>query len=182
MSRGPGVCPRPVYREPHRPRQTCTCCERFVQAPLPSRPIERGRPGPGLLAHVPPLGDASIACRATDGSAGFGGVSRSGTIREVACMAHIRRKVVDLHRLQGSPIAEEAVGRNSMPSKKAPEVPRQTNVPNCAEPMPPPSSTIRSNGWLEQWLAIQLTTISGEPPLAQANLRWPEHSDMPWPA
>ncbi len=35
-----------------RPRLTCTCCERFVQAPLPSRPIERGRPGPGLLAHV----------------------------------------------------------------------------------------------------------------------------------
>ncbi|WP_350310458.1 IS66 family transposase zinc-finger binding domain-containing protein [Paracoccus sp. SSJ] len=34
-----------------RPRQTCTCCERFVQAPLPSRPIERGRPGPGLLTH-----------------------------------------------------------------------------------------------------------------------------------
>ena len=31
---------------------TCACCERFVQAPLPSRPIERGRPGPGLLAHV----------------------------------------------------------------------------------------------------------------------------------
>ncbi len=35
-----------------RPRLTCTCYERFVQAPLPSRPIERGRPGPGLLAHV----------------------------------------------------------------------------------------------------------------------------------
>ena len=35
-----------------RPRLTCSCCERFVQAPLPSRPIERGRPGPGLLAHV----------------------------------------------------------------------------------------------------------------------------------
>jgi hypothetical protein len=30
----------------------CRCCERFHQAPLPSRPIERGRPGPGLLAHV----------------------------------------------------------------------------------------------------------------------------------
>lgn len=26
--------------------------EAFCQAPLPSRPIERGRPGPGLLAHV----------------------------------------------------------------------------------------------------------------------------------
>lgn len=35
-----------------RPRFTCACCERFVQAPLPSRPIERGRSGPGLLAHV----------------------------------------------------------------------------------------------------------------------------------
>lgn len=30
----------------------CTCCEAITQAPLPSRPIERGRPGPGLLAHV----------------------------------------------------------------------------------------------------------------------------------
>jgi len=30
----------------------CSCCERFHQAALPSRPIERGRPGPGLLAHV----------------------------------------------------------------------------------------------------------------------------------
>jgi len=30
----------------------CSCCEAVLQAPLPSRPIERGRPGPGLLAHV----------------------------------------------------------------------------------------------------------------------------------
>ncbi len=35
-----------------RPRMACTKCERFAQAELPSRPIERGRPGPGLLAHV----------------------------------------------------------------------------------------------------------------------------------
>ena len=35
-----------------RPRMTCTCCEAFVQAELPSRPITRGRPGPGLLAHI----------------------------------------------------------------------------------------------------------------------------------
>ena len=35
-----------------RPRLTCACCERFVQAPLQSRPIEPGRPGPGLLADV----------------------------------------------------------------------------------------------------------------------------------
>lgn len=35
-----------------RPRMTCTCCDAFAQAELPSRPITRGRPGPGLLAHV----------------------------------------------------------------------------------------------------------------------------------
>ena len=35
-----------------RPRMACSCCEKIVQAALPSRPIERGRPGPGLLAHV----------------------------------------------------------------------------------------------------------------------------------
>ena len=41
-----------VVRRIVRPRMACTCCEAFSQAPLPSRPIERGRPGPGLLAHV----------------------------------------------------------------------------------------------------------------------------------
>ena len=35
-----------------RPRLACACCEAICQAPLPARPIERGRPGPGLLAHV----------------------------------------------------------------------------------------------------------------------------------
>lgn len=35
-----------------RPRFACSGCEMFTQAVLPSRPIERGRPGPGLLAHV----------------------------------------------------------------------------------------------------------------------------------
>jgi transposase len=35
-----------------RPRCACASCEAIQQAPLPARPIERGRPGPGLLAHV----------------------------------------------------------------------------------------------------------------------------------
>ena len=35
-----------------RPKVSCRACETIVQAPLPSLPIERGRPGPGLLAHV----------------------------------------------------------------------------------------------------------------------------------
>ncbi len=41
-----------IVRRIIRPRMACTCCEVITQAQLPSRPIERGRPGPGLLAHV----------------------------------------------------------------------------------------------------------------------------------
>jgi transposase len=35
-----------------RPKLACAGCDRIVQAPAPSRPIERGLAGPGLLAHV----------------------------------------------------------------------------------------------------------------------------------
>ena len=35
-----------------RPKFACAGCERVVEAPAPSRPIERGLAGPALLAHV----------------------------------------------------------------------------------------------------------------------------------
>jgi transposase len=35
-----------------RPTFACNHCERVVEAPAPSRPIERGLAGPALLAHV----------------------------------------------------------------------------------------------------------------------------------
>src|SRR5512134_3315545 len=35
-----------------RPRFACRACESIAQEPMPSLPIERGRPGPGLLAQV----------------------------------------------------------------------------------------------------------------------------------
>jgi transposase len=35
-----------------RPKLSCDACDRIVQAPAPSRPIDRGLAGPGLLAHV----------------------------------------------------------------------------------------------------------------------------------
>jgi transposase len=35
-----------------RPKLSCRLCETIVQLPMPSLPIERGKPGPGLLAHV----------------------------------------------------------------------------------------------------------------------------------
>src|SRR5436190_22775835 len=35
-----------------RPKLACPACERIVQMEAPSRPIERGMAGAGLLAHV----------------------------------------------------------------------------------------------------------------------------------
>ncbi|BEG32695.1 hypothetical protein VEF5_45910 (plasmid) [Escherichia coli] len=35
-----------------REKHACTQCDAIVQAPAPSRPIERGIAGPGLLACV----------------------------------------------------------------------------------------------------------------------------------
>ena len=35
-----------------RPAYSCRRCERMVQKPMPSLPVERGRPSPGLLAHI----------------------------------------------------------------------------------------------------------------------------------
>jgi transposase len=42
-----------VIREYVRPKYACASCQQgVVQASLPARPIEKGRPGAGLLAHV----------------------------------------------------------------------------------------------------------------------------------
>jgi transposase len=46
-----------------------------------------------------------------DGFGGFEELYRSGGIREVACMAHVRRKFVDVFKFQGSHIAEQAIQR-----------------------------------------------------------------------
>jgi len=35
-----------------RPKYACRCCERIFQAVAPDLPIDRGRPGPGLLANI----------------------------------------------------------------------------------------------------------------------------------
>jgi transposase len=260
-----------------RPRLACTCCEVVCQAPLPSRPIERGRPGPGLLArvlvakygdHLPlyrqsqifaregidldrstlagwvgkstallePLADAigrhalggpaifaddtSIKLQApgnggtktariwtyvrderpwlgpgppaacyrftvdrkgehpashlagyqgwmhADGYAGFNELFRSGGgVREVACLAHIRRKFVDVFQSEGSIIAEEAIkriaglyavekdGRGCPPGERARL--RQTRAKPIVDS-------------LETWLHAQLPKISGKSELAKA--------------
>lgn len=259
-----------------RPRLACAGCERFVQAPLPSRPIERGRPGPGLLAHVlvskyadhlplyrqsqiferedidlerstltdwvgrstallEPLADAigrhvlagqaifaddtpvqmlapgtgrtdtarlwayvrderpwagpgppAAAYRFSpdrrsehpqrhlasfagwmhaDAYAGYGDLYRSGGIQEVACLAHVRRKFVDVHRSQGSSIAEDAIGR----------IARLYAVEAAARGLPPEERVRLRQAEaqpildeLEVWLAAQLPSLSGKSPLAGA--------------
>ena len=259
-----------------RPRFACSGCDHFTQAQLPTRPIERGRPGPGLLAHVlvskyadhlplyrqnkiyqregldldrstmadwvgkstallEPLADAigrhvrdgqAIFADDTpvkmlapgtgktqtarlwvygrderpwngdappaawyqfsgdrkghhpkdhlkdykgwmhaDGYAGYEDLYRSGHICEVACMAHIRRKFVDVHRVQGSSIAEEAITRIAqlyVIEKRARGSPpderrklRQTEARPVFDD-------------LEFWLHTQLPNISGKSPLAGA--------------
>ena len=261
-----------------RPRMACRSCEQIVQAPLPSRPIERGRTGPGLLAHVlvskyadhcplyrqsgiyaregidldrstlsdwvgrstrllEPLSEAigrhvragpaifaddtpvkmqaKIKCKTgriwtyvrderpwnsqgnsqappaawyrfstdrkgahpadhlagfegwvhADGYAGFNELYRSGGIQEVACMAHIRRKFVDLFQSQGSVVAEEAIRR--IAALYAVEKEARGLAPEArAELRQDHAKPVLDD--LEAWLGLQLPKISGKSELAKA--------------
>jgi len=265
-----------VVRRIIRPRMACKACEAICQAPLPSRPIERGRPGPGLLAHVlvskyadhlplyrqsqvygregvdlerstladwvgksaallEPLADAigrhvfngsaifaddtplamlnpgagkTRTARAwvyvrderpwaseeppaafyrftpdrkgqhpadhlaryqgwmhADGYAGFDKLCRDGRIKEVACLAHVRRKFVDIHRAQGSAIAEEAIKRIAALYAIEDEARGRPPDERLAIRQARAGPQIED---LEAWLKQQLPRISGKSPLATA--------------
>lgn len=259
-----------------RPRCACRSCETFQQAPLPSRPIERGRPGPGLLAHVlvnkysdhlplyrqsqiferegvdlsrstladwvgastallAPLAEAirrhvlkggaifaddtPVKMQApgtgktkktylwayvrderpwssqappavfyrfstdrkgerpadhlkdfegwmhADGYTGFNALFETNRVSEVACMAHIRRKFVDVHRATGSDIAEGAIRR----------IARLYGFEKEARGLSPAErAALRGEkarpifNELEQWLGEQLVRISSKTDLAKA--------------
>jgi transposase len=259
-----------------RPRAACTRCEAIQQADMPSRPIERGRPGPGLLAHVlvskyadhlplyrqsqiygregvdldrstmadwvgkstallEPLADAigkqvlqgqalfaddtpvkmlapgtkrtktarvwayvrderpwigqSPPCAwyqftvdrkgehpvshlsgykgwvHADGYAGFNGVFGDQKASEMACMAHVRRKFVDVFTAQGSSIAEEAIKRIAdlygIEKQARGKSPEDRAALRMVEAKPVFDD-------LEAWLHKQLPHISGKSPLAKA--------------
>ena len=78
-----------------------------------------------------------------DDYAGFRELYRKGDVREVACLAHVRRKFVDVHRSQGSAIAEERVRL------------RQSDARPVLD-------------GLEAWLAAQPPALSAKTPLATA--------------
>ncbi len=259
-----------------RPRMACRRCEAISQAPMPSRPIERGRPGPGLLAHVlvskyadhlplyrqsqiyaregvdldrstmadwvgkstallEPLAEA-IALQVKDGTslfaddtplkmlapgnkktktariwayvrderpwsgqsppcvwyqftvdrkgehpvkhlssyqgwvhadgyAGFNGVFGKDKASEVACLAHIRRKFVDVFAAQGSAIAGEAIKR--IAELYGVEKQARGQFPEARVAMRQSRAKPLFDA-LEKWLHAQLPKISGKSPLAQA--------------
>jgi len=100
-----------------------------------------------------------------DGYAGFNKLYGHGKATEMACMAHIRRKFVDIFEAQGSAIAGDAIKRiaqlykiekqvrGSLPCKRV--AMRQEHSKNILDD-------------LESWLSKQLTHISGKSPLAGA--------------
>lgn len=257
-----------------RPRMACKCCDKIVQAALPSRPIERGRPGAGLLAHVlvskyadhcplyrqsqimerdgidldrstlagwvgqstkllEPLADAigrhvrtgaaifaddtPIKMQArkkcatariwtyvrderpwdsqappaawykfstdregrhptehlanyqgwvhADGYTGFNDIFAKEAVYEMACMAHVRRKFVDIFQSQGSQIAEEAIRRIAV--LYAVEKTVRGKSPNERVALRQQDAKPVFNE-LEAWLAAQLDRISGKSELAKA--------------
>ena len=100
-----------------------------------------------------------------DGYAGFNGVFGEERASEVACMAHTRRKFVDVQQSQGSAIAEEAIKR----------IAKLYGIENEARGRSPAERvSIRQEKArlifddLETWLHAQLPKISGKSPLARA--------------
>ena len=259
-----------------RPRKACAGCEAIVQSPLPSRPIERGRPGPGLLAHVlvskyadhlplyrqsqiyaregvdldrstmadwvgrstalleplaeeigrfvrrgealfaddtpvkmqapgqkktktarvwtyvrderpwsgssPPCawyqftidrkGEHPVSHLAgykgwvhADGYSGFNGLFGHDKADEMACMAHVRRKFVDVFASQGNAIAEEAIRR--IAELYAVEKEARGKSPEARVALRQARAKPIFDD-LEAWLHAQLPKISSKSPLAQA--------------
>lgn len=100
-----------------------------------------------------------------DGYAGFEDLYRNGAIREVACLAHARRKFVDGHKAQGSAIAEEAIRR--IAGLYAVEKAARGSPPDKRVEIRQAEAKPAFDG-LEVWLNTQLHDISGKSPLAAA--------------
>jgi hypothetical protein len=100
-----------------------------------------------------------------DGYAEFNDLYRSGGIREVACMAHVRRRLNDVPRAQGSAIADEAIRRIAQlyaVEKEARGSPPDHRVEIRQAKAKPIFDA------LEAWLHTRLPNISGKSPLAAA--------------
>jgi hypothetical protein len=99
-----------------------------------------------------------------DGYSGFNDLYRSGAVSEVACIAHIRRKFVDVFQSQGLTVAEDAIRR----------IAKLYTVEEDARGLPPDDRLqlrqSRSKPLLDDlkaWLAAQMAQIPGKSELAK---------------
>ena len=100
-----------------------------------------------------------------DGYTGFNDLYRSGSVSEVVCMAHIRRKFVDVLQSQGLAVAEEAIRRIAelyADEKDAGGLAPQERVQLRQSRSKPLLDD------LEAWLTAQLARIPGKSELAKA--------------
>ena len=113
-----------------------------------------------------------------DGYTGFNELFAKEAVHEMACMAHVRRKFVDVFQSQGSQIAEEAIRRIALlyavektARGKSPEE-RVALRQRDAKPV---------FDDLEVWLAAQLNRISGKSELAKSHPICPRtHEEDAW--
>ena len=100
-----------------RPKYACPQCEDgVVQAPLPARPVDKGRPGPGLLAHVVTAKYADhLPLHRLEGIFGRGGlqVSRRTLCDWVAAVAEARRAGRKVLHAIGADVARRVLGRHA---------------------------------------------------------------------
>lgn len=100
-----------------------------------------------------------------DGYSGFNGLFGDNKAGEMACMAHVRRKFVDVFASQGSAIAEEGIRR--IAELYAVEKEARGKSPDERVALRQSKSKPAFDD-LEDWLHAQLLRISGKSPLAQA--------------
>ncbi|AXS48059.1 IS66 family transposase [Klebsiella pneumoniae] len=160
-----------------REKHACTQCDAIVQAPAPSRPIERGIAGPGLLArvliskyaeHTPLYRQSEIYGRQgveLDAYAGFNELYRDGRITEAACWAHARRKIHDVHVRTPSALTEEALKRIGELYAIEAEIRGMTAEQRLAERQLKTKPLLKS---LESWLREKMKTLSRHSELAKA--------------
>jgi len=106
-----------------------------------------------------------IAWVHADGYSGFNGLFGHNKADEMACMAHVRRKFVDVFASQGNAIAEEAIRR--IAELYAVEKEARGRSPEARIALRQARAKPVFND-LETWLQAQLPKISGKSPLAQA--------------
>ena len=100
-----------------------------------------------------------------DGYSGFNGLLGENKADEMACMAHVQRKFVDVFASQGNAIAEEAIRR--IAELYAVEKEGRGQSPDARVALRQARAKPIFDD-LEAWLHAQLPKISDKSPLAQA--------------